>query len=307
MDAFLNGRMVPAGEAVIAADDAGFQHAVGLFETMSAAHGRVFRLGPHLERLAASARELGLAREVDTEALVRGVRLTLAHNKLDRARLRLTLTAGRVSLLRPAEGDTPGEPPGPTVLVTSSPPTVFDPAYFERGITVLIAPPASNPFDPLAGHKTLAYWGRLRTLRQAAAAGAGEAIWLNITNHLASGAISNLFLVKEGSLFTPFARGEEVEAALPAPVLPGVTRAAILELAAMLQVPVQKRMLSVNDLLEADEVFLTNSNWLVLPVTKVERKAIGDGAVGPMTVRLREAMLELVERETTGNEINEEK
>jgi branched-subunit amino acid aminotransferase/4-amino-4-deoxychorismate lyase len=287
MDVYLNGRMVPIKEARVSVEDAGFQHAVGLFETMQAWNGIVFGLDEHLQRLATSAQELGLARELNIAPLAEAVRKTLQHNKLTEARLRLTLTAGEVSMLKPPAA----EPPPPTLLIVASPPTQYDPAYFQQGVTVVIAPPAANPFDPLAGHKTLAYWGRLRTLRQAAAAGAGEALWLNVTNHLASGAVSNVFLVKDGSLLTPFARGEEVAAALPAPVLPGVTRAAVIDLAQQAAIPVQRRMLSVNDLLEADEVFLTNSSWLLLPVTKVEKKAIADGKVGPVTTKLREGLL----------------
>jgi branched-subunit amino acid aminotransferase/4-amino-4-deoxychorismate lyase len=165
---------------------------------------------------------------------------------------------------------------------------------------VLVAPPAANPFDQLAGHKTLAYWSRLRTLRQAAAAGAGEAIWLNITNHLASGAISNIFIVKNGKLLTPIARGEEVAEALPAPVLPGVIRAAVIELAEAAGITCEKRMISVPEMLDADEVFLTNSSWLVLPVTKVEQRSIGDGQVGPMTKKLRLAVVTQIVKETGG-------
>jgi branched-subunit amino acid aminotransferase/4-amino-4-deoxychorismate lyase len=292
MDVYLNGRMVKHDKARVAADDAGFQHAVGLFETLSAHHGRCFRLPQHLERLENSARELGLTKSLDLAKLTKAVETTLAHNKLDRARVRLTITAGAVSLLRES-----AQPPAMTVHVAATPPIEYDPAYFERGITVLIAPPAANPFDPLSGHKTLSYWARLRTLRQAAAVGAGETIWLNITNHLASGAISNVFLVKDGSLFTPFARGEEVDGALPAPVLPGITRALVLECAQRLHIPTQRRMLSVNDLLEADECFLTNSSWQVLPVTRVEKKAIGSSQVGEMTLRLRTAVLDAIAQE----------
>lgn len=290
----LNGRMVDARQARVNVDDTGFTHAVGLFETMAATGGKVFRLDAHLHRLHESARQLGLARNLDVEKLRRAVENTLARNDLAEARLRLTVTAGRVSLLTPA----PQTPPAPTILVTAAEPTVYDQEYFTKGISVLIAGPAANPFDPLAGHKALAYWSRLRTLRQAAAAGAGEAVWLNVSNHLASGAVSNLFLVKDQVLLTPIARGEEVPAALPAPVLPGIIRAAILEIAGSLNIPQHKRMLTVNDLLEADEVFLTNSSWLVLPVTRVEKKAIGDGSVGPVTRSLRVALLRLIDRET---------
>lgn len=295
MDAFLNGRLVPVDHALVRAEDAGFQHAVGLFETMSAHHGRVFRLDAHLARLAESARELGLAREINTAPLAEAVNQTLHQNKLDRARVRLTVTAGAVSLLA---GPT-GTPPTPTLLITASPPTEYDPAYFTDGILALIAAPKANPFDPLAGHKTLAYWGRLRALRQAASAGAGEAIWLNVTNHLASGSISNVFLVKDEALLTPIARGEEVAQALAAPVLPGITRAAVIELAERESLPVHRRMLTVEDLLEADEVFLTNSSWQILPVTRIEKKTIGSGKAGPVTMRLRERLLDLIEQETS--------
>jgi branched-subunit amino acid aminotransferase/4-amino-4-deoxychorismate lyase len=196
---------------------------------------------------------------------------------------------------------TPGSSPG-TVLIQPGEPTEFDPRYFEDGITVLIAQPGANPFDAMAGHKTLAYWSRLRTLRQAASvrgAGAGEAIWLNVSNHLASGAISNLFLVKDGQLLTPIARGEESEKGLPAPVLPGITRAAVIELAEGLGVTVKRQMLSIDDLLDADEVFLTNSSWHILPVSRVEKSPIGQGKAGDLTRRLRTDLLKLIERETS--------
>ena len=301
---YLNGQFVPRSQACISVDDAGFQHAVGLFETMAASHGQIFRLAQHLARLATSARQLGLVPELHPQPLAQAVQETLARNQLSEARIRLTLTAGPVSLLRPspqagaghAQGENPGS--GPTLLIVATPPTQYDPVYFERGITVLIAPPGANPFDQLAGHKTLAYWGRLRALRQAAAAGAGEVIWLNVTNHLASGAISNLFLVKGGKLLTPIARGEETSGALAAPVLPGVTRAAVLEIAQARSIPVERRMLTVTDLLDADEVFLTNSSWHLLPVTQVEKKPIATGQPGPLTHDLRTALLALIDQET---------
>ncbi len=295
MNIYLNGQFLPPENAHISINDAGLQHAVGLFETMAVRNGRVFRLEPHLERLATSAQQLGLAREVDTDQLARAVESTIRHNEAVDARLRLTLTAGEISLLRDQGGQAQQ---GLTTIVALTPPTAFDPAAFEKGITVLVAPPLANPFDPLAGHKTLSYWSRLRVLRQAASAGAAEAIILNVTNHLASGTVSNLFLVKDGTLLTPFARGEEVEGALPAPVLPGITRAAILELAEEMEQTVERRMLSVDDLLEADEVFLTNSNWFVLPVTRVEKKTIGGGTPGPITQQLRSALLARLAEET---------
>lgn len=296
MDVFLNGQMIPQDQATVSIDDAGFQHSIGLFETMAAYHGKIFRLQQHLDRLKDSAQSMGLTQELDTKALAVAVNQTLEHNKLTEARLRLTMTAGAISMLKGAKP----APPMPTLLIVPSEPTQYDPAYFETGITVLIAPAGANPFDPMAGHKTLNYWPRLRTLRQAASVGAGEAIWLNVSNHLASGSISNLFLVKDGVLLTPFARGEEVENAIPAPVLPGITRAAILEIAEAQGIEVKKQMLSIEDLLGADEVFLTNSSWLVLPVSHIEKNQIAEGKAGQLTTQLRGLLLDLIQSETAG-------
>ena len=87
--------------------------------------------------------------------------------------------------------------------------------------------------------------------------------------------------------------------ALPAPVLPGITRAALIELARGQDLTVEKRMLTIDDLLDADEVFLTNSSWQLLPVTAVEKKTIGTGRVGSISTNLRCGLLELIESETT--------
>jgi branched-chain amino acid aminotransferase len=155
-----------------------------------------------------------------------------------------------------------------------------------------------NPFDPMAGHKTLNYWSRLRVLAEAAQRGAGEALWFSVSNHLAGGSVSNVILVKDGQLLTPLARGEEPDASLPSPILPGITRAAIIELAEAADIPVHRKMLSITDVLEADEAMLTNSSWQILPVVQVEKEKIGSGKPGPITLDLRSKLLELIEEET---------
>ena len=296
MKTYLNGQLLDDEKALISAQDAGFLHSVGLFETMFAHHGRVFRLDRHLARLKHSAAELGLAAEMATDPLAQAVHQTLAANKLEHARLRLTVTAGTLSMLRQADGQSLRI--RQTVCVQASEPTAFAPGYFDQGVRVRLYGQGANPFDVTAGHKTLNYWARLRSLRQAAAADCAEAVWLSVTNHLASGAVSNLFLVKDGTLLTPIARGEEKPDALPAPVLPGITRDAVIEVAQAAGIAVEKRMLTVEQLLDADEVFLTNSNWKVLPVVAVEQKTIADGKVGPITQTVRQNMLALIEEET---------
>ena len=164
---------------------------------------------------------------------------------------------------------------------------------------VTIAEGRLNPTSPMAGHKTLNYWPRIHTLQHAAAAKAGEALWFTVTNHLAGGCVSNVFVVIDGVLALPFARGEEPGDAVGPAVLPGTTRAAILELCEGLGIETRRCTIDIDELLAADEVFLTNSSWGVLPVVAVEKKTIGSGVVGEMTARLRQAWLDLVEHETS--------
>lgn len=296
MQVWLNGQFVDRNQARVSVFDAGFQHAVGLFETMLARHGEVFRAADHMKRLADSARELLLTERLRIEPLIDALTMTLERNGLQEARIRLTVTGGDLNLLQSA-GQSQVDP---TILIVAQPPTVYPEHFFDRGVIVLTANGRENPLHPMAGHKTLSYWPRIRELQLAAAKRAGEAMWFSVSNHLCGGCVSNVILVKDDELLTPIARGEEPpeQGALPSPVLPGVTRAAIMGLAEDLDVPVHRKMLDINDLFTADEVMLTNSSWGVLPVIGVEREKIGEGEVGPLTRQLRESWLRLVDQET---------
>jgi branched-subunit amino acid aminotransferase/4-amino-4-deoxychorismate lyase len=159
-----------------------------------------------------------------------------------------------------------------------------------------------NPYDLQAGHKTLNYFSRLAALREANRRGAGEALWFNVHNYLQSGSISNVFVVKNGALFTPPTRVEmrdkDVAAATTYPksaVLPGVTRGAALDIAKAEGISVRLQSIDVNQILDADEVFLTNSIMQVMPVCRIERKAIGNDEPGPVTKKLAKKYAEAVE------------
>jgi branched-chain amino acid aminotransferase len=300
---YLNGRIVDIAEARVAAMDAGLQHGVGLFETMSArvtdGQVHVARLEAHLDRLAASAATLGLAATVLAGPLADAVRLTVERSGLPRARVRLTLTGGDLNLL-----SREGQPKRrePTILIVAqpapAPPTPPAPpggGNGPAGVTAVIADARANPLNPLEGHKTINYWWRLRELQAAAQKGAAEAIVFQVTNYLCGGTVSNIFCVKGSRLITPIARGEEQEvaprkAAAPSPVLPGVTRAAVIEIANSRGVGVERRMVSIDDLMDADEVFATNASWGALPITRIEQKTIGAGEPGPLTRELAAAL-----------------
>ncbi|MBU6412020.1 MAG: aminotransferase class IV [Planctomycetes bacterium] len=290
----VNGEFLAPGDARISAFDAGLQHAVGLFETMTAVmsggEARVIGLDEHLARLAISAKELGLTRELNLAALEEAVVATVERDGTPRQRVRLTVTGGDLNLLAGGKA----ENAGPTVLVVSQPAIAYPVEMYDNGISVVVADFRANPLDEGEGHKTLNYWTRLRELRKAAAKRAGEALVFSVTNHLCGGCVSNLILVRDGQVVTPIARGEETEGSstagpgpagvrLRAPVLPGITRSHVLDWASGLGLKVTKRLVSIDDLLKADEVVVTNSSFGVLPVTRLEREMIGGGSVGPIT------------------------
>lgn len=303
---WINGKFVDRAAATVSAFDSAFQHGVGLFETMIAAGGRVFRLERHLARLARSAAELGLNRDLKTALLAEVVEDVVSKSRLAegdaRARVRVTLTAGDLSLLRPVPAGAeppnapPADPPAPTLMIAVTPSTQYPAEMFTRGVGVMVPEARAPRHDPHAGHKTVNYWWRLRALREAAAVGMGECLILSDTNHICGGAVSNIFLVKSGALLTPHARTDAAEPGAPSPVLPGVTRGAVIELAGEAGLVVERRVLDINSVLEADEVFLTNSGWGVLPVVRIEGHVIGAGGPGPVTAKIR-AMWERAVRE----------
>lgn len=296
MKIWLNGRFVEMADARVSLFDAGLQHGVGLFETMTARNGSVFRVMQHLERLKASAVHLGLLEVLQLEPLADAIALTLEKNQAVQARVRLTLTAGDLRMLQSPGVATEVQRSDPTIAIVVQPPTPYPVELFSRGVRVCVAEARLNTQDPFAGHKTIWYWPRLAELQRAAATGSSESIFFTNTNRVACGAVSNIFVVSGGVIRTPPARG--AAGATHDPVLPGVTRGVVLECAQESGIAVSIQELTMDDLLAADEVFLTNSSWGVLAVVAVERTPIGSGVPGPVAQALRATYLEVVERET---------
>ncbi len=285
---WLDGQFVDPDTASISVFDAGIQHGVGLFETMSAINGRIYHLQEHLERLEASARELRLTETLHTGPLAEAITNSLAESGLAEARIRLTLTGGNLNLLQQSRTG----PIAPTIFIVVQPATKYPDGFFTRGVTAMVADARMNPFDPTAGHKTLNYWSNLQALQMAASKKCAEAIWLSVSNHVMSGSVSNLFVVKDGALLTPLARGEEPKGGIPSPVSPGITRSAVIDFAQNRNIEVRKQMLDVSAILDADELFLTNSSWGILPVVAVEASIVSEGTVGDITATLREVWLQ---------------
>ena len=278
----INGRLMPAEQAQVSVFDSGFMQGVGLFETMRCYNGVVFRLDQHLARLVRSSAALGWTVKPDAEALRENVEQVVGATEAADARVRLTVTTGS---LREADLQTP---PALTVVASAAPGASYPAELYQRGVTVTICEIRQRADDPTCGHKTVSYFARLASLRRAHAVQAFESIWLTPENLLAEGAISNVFVVRDGAVLTP---------PLDTPVLPGITRGTVLALAARLRMPAEERALTIEDLLDADEVFLTNSLMEIMPVVRVERRAIGTEQVGDAVRTLYEAYGDLVQEE----------
>ncbi len=283
MHVWLQDRLVDAADARISVFDRGFRAGEGVFETIRSYRGHPFRLGAHLDRAADGASTLGFAFPA-RDRLRRAVIDTAAAAGPDRdAVLRLTVTPGLIEPGSPF----PGTPTGaPTVVVTAQPHEV-DPTTYTRGVTAVTLARARE----LPDVKAVSYLTASLARREATARGADEALLTTPDGLLLEGSYSNVFLVHEGRLTTP---------ALEVGILPGVTRAVVLELAGAEGLEVEERRIGRGELLEAEEVFLTATTREIVPLVAVDGSRIGDGRPGPTTTALLERYRHEVERERAG-------
>ncbi|MEW6540506.1 MAG: aminotransferase class IV [Bacillota bacterium] len=288
---WVNGRLVPAAEAAVSPFDAGFLLGYGVFETMRSFRGKVFRLEAHLERLTGGCRRLGLNGVPEHAALSRAVALTLQANGLTAARLRLTVTAGPESApgTGPAAGVPAADAPAvgtPTVVVTAFPlsPEMEQPVFWTAGT----CPRPVFSGDPLLSVKTVSRAGHTLARREALAAGYDEALLINERGVYTEGTVTNLFVVRGRVLQTP---------PLSDGLLPGLTRGIIKELAGGLGLEFREAPVRAQDMLSADEVFLTNTVGGLIPLAALDGVPLGAAVPGPRTVLLRQAYRALLTKE----------
>jgi branched-chain amino acid aminotransferase len=272
---WLNGRLVDAATARVSPFDHGVLVGDGVFETVRIYHGQPFAWRRHLERLAHSARGLGLA-VPDAGELRDAAGAVLRANRLSSARLRITVTGGEAPL-----GSERGNH-HPTVIVAAG---EMNP--WPDTANVVCVPWARNERGATAGLKTTSYAENVRALAYAHEHDAGEAIFSNTRNELCEATGSNVFVVHNDVLRTPPAA---------AGCLLGVTRALVLELAETLGITAAEIALPMEALPTADEAFLTSTTREVQPIGVVDGRALPD-APGPVTAKLAAAFAGLVARD----------
>ena len=278
---YINSLILPASEAGISVFSPGFLYGEGLFETLRAYRGLPFCLEDHLERLRISARSLGIRMREKNSVIAEVIQDLIHLNDLPEARVRISLVTGPDSHPGLRRKQTPGEL---VITVTRySPPRWIN----KSGISAIISRIRRNSLSPLPRLKSLNYLENRLAREEARDRNADEAIFLDQNGFVAEGAMSNLFLVGKSTLFTPPTQS---------PILPGITRKIVMELAVELRIPCREKKLRPSELYRAEEIFLTNSLIGIAPLINIEGKKIGSGIPGPVTKKIQRAYYELLQR-----------
>ncbi|MFC7200313.1 aminotransferase class IV [Halospeciosus flavus] len=284
MQYHVDGDLVPESEATVNVADRGFRYGDAAFETLRAYGGDVFRWDAHADRLDATCETLGIDHGLSRSDLRARVDETLAANDLDDAYVRLSVTRGaQQGKLTPR----PVEDPTVVVMVKPLPRGGVDGADVWDGpagvdtVETRRIPDAAIP----ASAKTHNYLNGILARRELSET-ADEALVCDVDGFVAEGATSNVFFVDDGTLHTP---------SLDGPVLPGITRDVVLDLADDRGIPVETGFYEPEQVRRADEVFCTNTTWEVRPVARVDGEAFP--APGPVTADLADAFDDVVERE----------
>lgn len=270
---YVNGSIVPRERAMVSAFDRGLLYGDGVFETMRAYGGEVFRLGDHLRRLRKSARELRLALPLPAGELAGAIRALIERNKLPDAYIRITLTRGPHSGSLALQTDLPA-----TLIIDCRPVTPYPDAWYRRGIRLAISQSRRGTSQIAPRHKVLSYVENLLALDAARGRGADEALILTEQGHLCEGATSNIFIVCGKRILTPSDATN---------LLSGVTRGTVLRLCRRAGIEVAEGLFTPEDAFAADEVFITNSIMEIMPVAAIDNHAIRL-CPGPTTLRLLE-------------------
>ncbi|GAB4346895.1 MAG: branched-chain-amino-acid transaminase [Candidatus Abyssubacteria bacterium] len=278
---YLNGQFVPGADARVSIFDRGFLYGDGVFETMRAYEGRIFRLDDHMERLQRSAESIGLTLPGGPQRCADICRQLLARNEVSDALLRMSVTRGQagggIGVNRASE---------PTVVAHLRPPMPLPDSARHTGVSAKIVSVRRVPSTALNPHmKSMNFLNQIMARAEAEAAGAFDSIMLNQAGHIAETSTANIFFARDGMLFSPAPNCD---------ILLGITRAAILELAAKNGIRCEERPIEPDEINSFEECFLTSTGIELLPVTRIDDAIVGDGMPGPLYQQLHSAYRELV-------------
>jgi branched-chain amino acid aminotransferase len=279
---YYNGNLLPVDNVAISPFNRGLLYGDGVFETLRAYSGQVFRLGQHVKRMHEGLQVLRIEPNWEAQSIDLAINELIKRNNLSDAALRISVFRGD------GEGPEPREGLRSTILISAKPFNTYCAEDYATGFRAYLVSMRRSGYSPLSRIKSLNYLDNILARLEAREHNAQEALLLNTLGWVAEGGTSNIFIVKDKKLITP---------PVDAGILPGITRAAVLEIAGNADITTQEETFSPEELLRADESFLTNSLMEIMPLVMLNERKIGSGRPGPLTELLRQSYRELVNKE----------
>ncbi len=273
---WLGHELVPVSEAKVSVFDHGLLYGDGVFEGIRIYNGKIFEEQAHIKRLYHSARAIRLDIPMTRDQVSHAMHESMKANGIEGdGYIRLLVTRG-VGLL----GLSIGHTANPTVVVIADRIQLYPPEVYARGLHCIFSSLARNhPNTTSPRVKSLNYLNNIMAKAEAKDAGADEAILLTIDGHISECTGDNIFIVRDGAVFTPpTSEG----------ILEGITRGLVMELMRKRNIRVEEKSLIRHDIYVADEIFATGTAAEVIPITEIERRPVADGNPGPITTQLIE-------------------
>jgi branched-chain amino acid aminotransferase len=266
MYVYLNGKIVPAKEAMVSVFDHGFLYGDGVYETMRVYDGVIFMIDEHIRRLYRSASMIGLTIPLKTDLLKISIYETLIANHLKNAYVRLTVSRGQGAI-----GLDPELCIKPTIVIIVQKLKEYPGAFYKNGISLIIPETRRNLGEAInPSIKSLNFLNNILAKIEAKKRDAYEAVMLNVYGKLTEGTISNVFFYKNGILCTPSPE---------CGILDGITRGIVIDLALREGFKVKEGEFTKNDIYSAVEVFITNTTLEVMPVSKIDDQRYAAGKI----------------------------
>jgi branched-chain amino acid aminotransferase len=281
LQVYVDGAFYPKSQAKVSVFDHGLLYGDGVFEGIRAYNGSVFKLKEHIDRLYRSAHMIMLEIPMSKEQMIQAVLETLRKNNQKDSYIRLVVTRGVGDL-----GLNPKKCAKPTIIVITDTIALHKGEAKEKGVTAMISWVKRDPVDATSHEiKSLNYLNSILAKIEANIGGVDEAICLDKNGFVCEGVAENIFIVRNGRLFTPPSYTG---------ALPGITAEEIVKLARELGYDVKDKNITPYELFNAEEVFFTGTAAEIVPVREINKRTIGNGKPGLITKRLMEGFVKLV-------------
>ena len=279
---YINGLFTPLSNAKISILDRGFCYGDGLFETLRASNGKIFYIEQHIDRFFESMQQILIELPMTRLELTKVVQETLARNKYKNAIIRLLVTRGDTQSNIQIDSKN-----HPTLVINIRPYTPLPKAAYKKGIRIMLFQERANLINGLKRRlKSCNYLSNVLIKELSDKKNYMEGVVVDPDFGVTEGTTSNIFIVKQGQLKTP---------PLSPFVLAGITRQVVLEIARDHRIPFAEEQITADELICADEVFITNSCIEILPVTQVDSNLIGHKKPGILTRFIHDEFLKSIE------------